>query len=96
MNITGSLQIRNGTYYMMLRVPRGDGTYMQKAKTTKIKVQGKNERETRRNKLEAEKMLAQWSDDLRTRSTRCFPKQANPRYHSVIIAVLPLDRRAYC
>lgn len=64
MNITGSLQIRNGTYYMMLRVPRGDGTYTQKAKTTKIKAQGKNERETRRNKLEAEKMLAQWSDDL--------------------------------
>ena len=64
MNITGSLQNRNGTFNMMVRIPMDDGTYTQKAKTTKIKVAGKNQRETRHNKIEAEKMLAQWIDEL--------------------------------
>lgn len=64
MNITGSLQNRNGTFNMMVRIPMEDGTYTQKAKTTKIKVAGKNQRETRHNKIEAEKMLAQWIDEL--------------------------------
>ena len=64
MNITGSLQNRNGIYYMMVRIPMDDGTYTQKAKTTKIKVAGKNQRESRRNKMEAEKMLARWTDEL--------------------------------
>ena len=40
MNITGSLQIRNGIYYMMVRIPNEDGSTTQKAKTTKIKAEG--------------------------------------------------------
>lgn len=64
MSITGSLQIRNTTYYMMVRIPKEDGTYLQKSKTTKIKAQGKNQRETKHNKLEASKMLARWIDEL--------------------------------
>lgn len=64
MNITGSLQIRNGTYYMMVRIPNEDGDHTQKAKTTKIKAEGKNQRETRHNKLAADKMLAQWIEEL--------------------------------
>ena len=64
MNITGSLQIRNGTYYMMVRIPNEDGGHTQKAKTTKIKAEGKNQRETRHNKLAADKMLAQWIEEL--------------------------------
>ena len=64
MNITGSLQIRNGIYYMMVRIPNEDGSTTQKAKTTKIKAEGKTQRESRRNRMEAEKMLAQWSAEL--------------------------------
>lgn len=64
MNITGSLQIRNGVYYMMVRIPKEDGGFTQKAKTTKIKAEGKTQRETRHNKLTAEKMLVQWIEEL--------------------------------
>lgn len=64
MNITGSLQNRNGTYYMMVRIPKEDGGCTQKAKTTKIKIEGKNQRESRHNQLAAEKMLAQWIEEL--------------------------------
>lgn len=64
MNITGSLRNRNGTYYMMVRIPKEDGTCTQKAKTTKIKAAGKNQRETRHNQLAAEKMLAKWIEEL--------------------------------
>ena len=64
MNITGSLQNRNGTYYMMVRIPMEDGSLVQKSKTTKIKVVGKNQREARHNQLEAEKLLAKWSEEL--------------------------------
>ena len=64
MNVTGSLQIRNGIYYMMVRIPLEDGTTIQKSKTTKIRADGKNQREARHNQLQAEKMLAQWSEEL--------------------------------
>lgn len=64
MKVTGSLQIRSGTYYMMVRVPDVNGIQKQKLKTTGIKVTGKNQRESRQNKLQADKMLAAWIEEL--------------------------------
>ena len=57
MNITGSLQNRNGIWYMMVRVPDENNTVKQKSKTTKIKVEGKNKRETSQNRRDAQRML---------------------------------------
>lgn len=64
MKITGSLQNRNGIYYMMVRVPDENGIVKQKAKTTKIHVNGENKRESRQNRYAAERMLSQWIEDL--------------------------------
>lgn len=64
MKVTGSLQIRKGTYYMMVRVPDQNGNQKQKLKTTSIKVVGKNQRESRQNKLQANKMLSCWIEEL--------------------------------
>lgn len=64
MKVTGSLQIRSGTYYMMVRAPDANGIQKQKLKTTGIKVTGKNQRESRQNKLQADKMLASWIEEL--------------------------------
>lgn len=64
MKVTGSLQIRKGTYYMMVRVPDQNGNQKQKLKTTSIKVVGKNQRESRQNKLQADKMLSSWIEEL--------------------------------
>lgn len=64
MKVTGSLQIRKGTYYMMVRVPDQNGNQKQKLKTTSIKVTGKNQRESRQNKLQADKMLSSWIEEL--------------------------------
>ena len=66
MKVTGSLQNRNGTYYMMVRVPDHNGIQRQKLKTTGIKVAGKNQRESRQHKLQADKMLVSWMEELRT------------------------------
>ena len=64
MKVTGSLQIRNGVYRMMVRVSDHDGNIQQKAKTTGIKVEGKTQRETRQNKLQANKLLVKWVEEL--------------------------------
>lgn len=64
MKVTGSLQIRSGTYYMMVRVPDANGIQKQRLKSTRIKVVGKNQRESRQNKLAADKMLAAWMEEL--------------------------------
>ena len=64
MKVTGSLQNRNGVYRMMVRVPDQNGVFQQKAKSTNIKVAGKTQREARQNKLQADKMLAKWIDEL--------------------------------
>ena len=64
MKVTGSLQVKNGIYQMTVRVPDIYGNMKQKSKSTKIKVQGKNQRETRSNKLKADRMLAEWLDTL--------------------------------
>lgn len=64
MKVTGSLQNRNGTYYMMVRVPDENGIIKQKAKTTGIRVEGRNKRETQQNKHQAEQILSKWIDDL--------------------------------
>ena len=64
MKVTGSLQEKNGIYQMVVRVPDINGNLKQKSKSTKIKVQGKNQRETRSNKLKADRMLAEWLDTL--------------------------------
>lgn len=64
MKVTGSLQIRKGTYYMIVRVPDQNGNQKQKLKTTSIKAVGKNQRESRQNKLQADKMLSSWIEEL--------------------------------
>ena len=64
MKVTGSLQEKNGVYQMVVRVPDVFGTFRQKSKTTKIKVKGRNQRESIMNKHQADLMLAEWMDDL--------------------------------
>ena len=64
MKVTGSLQIKNGIYQMTVRVPDINGNLKQKSKSTRIKAKGKNQRETRSNKLKADRMLAEWLDTL--------------------------------
>lgn len=64
MKVTGSLQVKNGIYQMTVRVPDINGNLKQKSKSTRIKAQGKNQRETRSNKLKADRMLAEWLDTL--------------------------------
>ena len=59
MKVTGSLQIKNGIYQMTVRVPDINGNLKQKSKST-----GNNKRETRSNKLKADRMLAEWLDTL--------------------------------
>jgi integrase len=75
MKVTGSLQIRKGTYYMMVRVPDQNGKQKQKLKTTSIKVVGKNQRETRQNKLQADKMLSSWIEELSVEKDHISDKQ---------------------
>lgn len=64
MKVTGSLREKNGIYQMAVRVPDINGTFIQKSKSTKIKVEGKNQRETRANKQKADRMLAEWLETL--------------------------------
>ena len=64
MKVTGSLQEKNGIYQMTVRVPDINGNMKQKSKSTRIKVKGKNQRETRSNKQKADRMLAEWLDTL--------------------------------
>ena len=64
MKVTGSLQEKNGIYQMTVRVPDINGNMKQKSKSTKIKVKGNNQRETRSNKQKAERMLAEWLETL--------------------------------
>ena len=64
MKVTGSLQEKNGIYQMAVRVPDINGNMKQKSKSTRIKVKGKNQRETRSNKQKADRMLAEWLETL--------------------------------
>ena len=64
MRVTGSLQEKNGVYQMVVRVPDLYGANKQKSKSTKVKVKGKNHRESTANKHKAELMLAEWMDEL--------------------------------
>ena len=64
MKVTGSLQEKNGIYHMTIRVPDINGVLKQKSKSTKIKTKGANQRETRANKIKADRMLAQWLETL--------------------------------
>ena len=66
MNITGSLQNRNGIWYMMVRVPDENNIIKQKAKTTKIRVEGQTKRETQQHRKDAQRMLDTWIKDLET------------------------------
>lgn len=70
MKVTGSLQEKNGIYQMIVRVPDIHGITKQKSKSTRIKVKGKNQRESRSNKLKADRMLAEWIDTLSR--TECY------------------------
>ena len=64
MKVTGSLQEKNGIYQMIVRVPDINGNLKQKSKSTRIKVKGKNKRETTANKHKADLMLAEWMEKL--------------------------------
>lgn len=57
MKVTGSLQIRNGIYYSYIRVRDQYGKSHQKAKSTGIRVKGKNNKETIANARKANKIL---------------------------------------
>ena len=62
MKVTGSIQQRNNTYHMMIRYHDGNDT-KQKSKSTKIKI-GTTKREQNANYREAERMLAEWIDEV--------------------------------
>ena len=49
---------------MVVRVPDINGISKQKSKFTNIKTKGANQRETRANKIKADRMLAQWLETL--------------------------------
>ena len=66
MKVTGSLQQRGGIYRMMARMSDPDSLMRQKSKSTGIKVDGKNQKETRQNRQQAEIMLAKWLNELGT------------------------------
>ena len=59
MNVTGSLYTKNGIYQMMIRVRDENGNSKQKSKSTGIKINCKNGRENRANKIKADRMLAE-------------------------------------
>lgn len=64
MKVTGSLYVKNGIYQMMVRVPDKNGKTKQISKTTGVKVEGKNQREARANKLLADRTLANYISSL--------------------------------
>ena len=64
MKVTGCLREKNGIYHMVVRVPDINGISKQKSKFTNIKTKGANQRETRANKIKADRMLAQWLETL--------------------------------
>ena len=64
MKVTGCLREKNGIYHMVVRVPDINGISKQKSKSTNIKTKGANQRETRANKIKADRMLAQWLETL--------------------------------
>lgn len=57
MKVTGSLQIKSGTYYTVMRVPTVEGKIKQKWQSTKIPADGKTKRERDRNLKKANKIL---------------------------------------
>lgn len=64
MRVTGSLQEKNGIFQMVVRFKDSNGKTKQKSKSTGIRVKGKNSRETRSNKLNADRMLAEYVSEL--------------------------------
>ena len=68
MKVTGSLQEKRGIYQMMLRVEESPGRMKQRMKSTGIRAQGKNQRETRANKLAADRMLAEYISEIQNGS----------------------------
>ena len=64
MKVTGSLTDRRGIFQMVVRVYSEDGAATQRAKSTQIRVTGKNQKQTHSNRLAAEKMLAAWISEL--------------------------------
>lgn len=64
MKVTGSLRDKRGIYQMVVRTQFDDSPPVQRSRSTQIKVVGRNQKETRSNKLSAEKMLASWIKEL--------------------------------
>ena len=62
MKVTGSIQERYGIYQMMIRCKNGRES-IQKSKSTRIKV-GANNREQHANRRKAERMLAEWIEEV--------------------------------
>ena len=67
MRVTGSLRDKHGIYQMVVRVQSDDESPIQKSRSTQIRTAGKNQKETRANKLSAERMLASWMAELEQR-----------------------------
>lgn len=62
MKVTGSIQERYGIYQMMVRC-QNDHNTIQKSRSTKIKI-GDNSREQKANRRKAERMLAEWIEEI--------------------------------
>lgn len=69
MKVTGSIQNHNGTWYTYIRVTDRDGKPHQKTKSTGLKVQGKNRRETIANERKANKILDERIAEYESRAT---------------------------
>lgn len=69
MRVTGSIQVRNDIYQMMVRVIDEDGIPHPKTKSTRIHATGRTVKETDSNRKQAEKMLAKWIAELEQDNT---------------------------
>ena len=64
MNVTGSVQLRNDIYHMMVRYETGNNKYKQASKSTRIRI-GSTAKEKKENKRKAELMLAEWIEEIK-------------------------------
>lgn len=69
MTVTGSLHEKHGTYYAVIRIPDEFGILRQKWINTGYKVAGKNQREAKRNRSNAEKALQKVILEYETKAT---------------------------
>ena len=64
MNITGSLQKKNGMYHMTVLIPDEAGKSIQRTKNTGIRADAKDQLEKRKNRSQAQRRLTKWMEEL--------------------------------